>query len=976
MRTLRFFAIATMVVFLFLSTLPTGIQSITAKEENPLTIEKVVGFSTIPGTFRKPTGIVVAKDGTIYIADYGESQIDMFDSNLKPLRSFGSVGSKDGQFQEIKQIRIDENDNIYVLDSYLCRIQVFTKDGKYLKKWGEKGTKINQLYTPNDFILLNKNEILVADSSLFDDVINTIKVFTLDGKYLRNFFQSTKYTNQFNEYNGLTIDSKGFIYIDTFDFDYIEYRYMKFSQEGEYISEFIKRDYKNEESITSSLGCKVINGQFMYLTDDNAVKKFEIQSDPKQPLKFIELFLQQVEHDEDVTRVLNPSGMFFHQGKIFLVDYYHNRIAVYNEKKQRVGTYQSPIMEYGDCYRKEPLPTGLFSNPRGIAIGPDENIYVANSFHNEVDIYNYNWEEIGFFGFPGTKTGSMDEPFDLVFDQMGFCYVSDKRANSIEIYNQEHKYHSRIKISDGDPVGIAINASGILVICVSNYPADMILLYDISKMDSKKATKRKTITLDSYFYDITDVVIDEQDMMIVSMMEPKELVWVNTEGEIVKNLKMESSPRGIFRDGDGNLYVTFADNGVIQKITPDGKPIWQQDLGWYGLSYMAMDQKGTLFVSDILHNVFLVLSDKTATPPQPLKPEPVETNAKFSFTLKNEKILEEDTVVLRVMAEELDKASQLDFGIQYPPEILMFLSVEIGSVFEDTNFRIMDQTSESGVITLSIKSRKGEVITDSGVLLELSFTALAAGTGTFDFSKILLTNALGTEIHFKDKTPLPFTVIALDKTPPVLTLQPIPQLVYEPSLLIRGQTEPEATVTINQKPTEVKPDGTFESTVDLQKGKNKIKIMASDKAGNKTEQTLETTLQDKIIIKLYVGSKVIIINGNPGSLDSEPYIDKNSGRTMVPLRAIGEAIGAIISFDASTQRIDIKKDATIIQLWIGKPKAMVNGVSVSIDPDKPVSPVIVKGRTFLPLRFIAEQFEFKVEWDATTQRITLTYPKE
>ena len=125
---------------------------------------------------------------------------------------------------------------------------------------------------------------------------------------------------------------------------------------------------------------------------------------------------------------------------------------------------------------------------------------------------------------------------------------------------------------------------------------------------------------------------------------------------------------------------------------------------------------------------------------------------------------------------------------------------------------------------------------------------------------------------------------------------------------------------------------------------------------------------------LYIGSRVIIVNDTPGILDSALFIDKNSGRTMVPLRAIGEAIGAIITFDPSTQRIDIKKDATIIQLWIGKPKAMVNGVSVDIDPDKPVSPVIIKGRTFLPLRFIAEAFEFKVDWEASIQRITLTYP--
>jgi DNA-binding beta-propeller fold protein YncE len=486
MRIQQLFLVSFLVLSLFLTPTLFSIRNVKAQDENPLKIEKVIGLSTTPGTFRKPTGIAVAKDGTIFIADSGESQIEVFDANLKHIRSFGSIGSGDGQFQQIRQLRIDENDNIYILDSFLCQIQVFSKDGKFLKKWGEKGTENNQLFTPNDFILLNKNEILIADSSIGDDVENTIKVFNTDGKYLRNFFKSTKYTNLFNEYDGLTIDTKGFVYINIFDFDYIDYRYLKFSQDGEYIGEFIKSDYKNEEFITDSLGCKVVNGMTMYLTDNNAVKKYEIQNDPKQPLKFVEIFLKKVDHDEDITRVLNPAGMFFHQGKIYIIDYYHNRIAVYDEKKQRVGTYQSPILEYGDCYDKEPLPTGMFSNPRGIAIGPDENIYIANSYHNEVDIYNYNWEEIGFFGFPGTKTGSMDEPFDIVFDQMGFCYVSDTRGNSILIFDKGHKYHSRINISDGEPVGLAINASGHLVICVSNYPADQILFYDISKMDRKK----------------------------------------------------------------------------------------------------------------------------------------------------------------------------------------------------------------------------------------------------------------------------------------------------------------------------------------------------------------------------------------------------------------------------------------------------------------------------------------------------------
>jgi hypothetical protein len=95
---------------------------------------------------------------------------------------------------------------------------------------------------------------------------------------------------------------------------------------------------------------------------------------------------------------------------------------------------------------------------------------------------------------------------------------------------------------------------------------------------------------------------------------------------------------------------------------------------------------------------------------------------------------------------------------------------------------------------------------------------------------------------------------------------------------------------------------------------------------------------------------------------------------MVPLRAITEAIGAAINYDPNEQRIDILKGYITLQLWIGKPKAIVNGKEVDINTQKPVSPVIVKGRTFLPLRFIAETFEFKIDWDPKIQSITLTYP--
>ncbi len=102
--------------------------------------------------------------------------------------------------------------------------------------------------------------------------------------------------------------------------------------------------------------------------------------------------------------------------------------------------------------------------------------------------------------------------------------------------------------------------------------------------------------------------------------------------------------------------------------------------------------------------------------------------------------------------------------------------------------------------------------------------------------------------------------------------------------------------------------------------------------------------------------------------------DKNSGRTLVPIRAVVEAIEGKIEWNDKERKVTITKENIKIELWIGKTIALVNGKEVKIDPEKPVTPMIVSGRTFLPLRFVAENLGFKVDWEASTQTITLTYP--
>jgi hypothetical protein len=129
-------------------------------------------------------------------------------------------------------------------------------------------------------------------------------------------------------------------------------------------------------------------------------------------------------------------------------------------------------------------------------------------------------------------------------------------------------------------------------------------------------------------------------------------------------------------------------------------------------------------------------------------------------------------------------------------------------------------------------------------------------------------------------------------------------------------------------------------------------------------------------IILTVDSKTAYINTGKIELDAAPFIDKSSGRTLVPVRFISETFGASIEWDAASRKVTIRRDKTAhnptvaIELWIGKSVAKVNSKDVILD----VAPVIIPpGRTMVPLRFISEGFGSNVDWDAVNRKITITY---
>ena len=97
--------------------------------------------------------------------------------------------------------------------------------------------------------------------------------------------------------------------------------------------------------------------------------------------------------------------------------------------------------------------------------------------------------------------------------------------------------------------------------------------------------------------------------------------------------------------------------------------------------------------------------------------------------------------------------------------------------------------------------------------------------------------------------------------------------------------------------------------------------------------------------------------------DAAPY-EKN-GRLLAPVRAISEATGAKVDWNGKLNTVTIYRGSDKLLLTIGSKIALYNDVEIPMD----VAPAIKDGRTFLPIRFVAEWLGLQVNYEGSTVRM-------
>lgn len=140
------------------------------------------------------------------------------------------------------------------------------------------------------------------------------------------------------------------------------------------------------------------------------------------------------------------------------------------------------------------------------------------------------------------------------------------------------------------------------------------------------------------------------------------------------------------------------------------------------------------------------------------------------------------------------------------------------------------------------------------------------------------------------------------------------------------------------------------------------------------EQTSETNqqLSGSVAMVFTLEKNNYSVNGETKTMDVSPMVLE--GRTVLPVRFAADPIGAKTEWNNTERKVTVTLGSTKLELWIGNNTALVNGVSTPIDPENAaVKPVIINGRTMLPMRFVTENLGCTIEWIQATKQINVNF---
>ncbi|HEX2911178.1 MAG TPA: SMP-30/gluconolactonase/LRE family protein [Chloroflexia bacterium] len=431
------------------------------------------------GQLSSPGSLVLDKNGNLFVADNLNFRIQKFDSNGKFLAKWGSQGNGDGQFAGPIKLAVDSAGNLYATDTLNFRVEKFNSNGQFLTKWGSLGSGNGQFggliprpgpqpgsdipNGPAGLAVDAQGTVYVADS--FN---NRIEVFDSNGQFLRNLGSAGSGNGQLNSPQGLVIGAQGNLFVA----DFYNQRIQVLDPAGNYIAKwgqtFDAPGLFNPDFTGGPSSVAVDSAGNIYVGDvgNHRVQKFNNRG----------VFLAVIGDGAgngtgQFGTIAGAPGLPINvavdgQGNIYASDPANYRVQKFDSN----GHF---LLQWGS----EGTGNGQFGSfnwpggPGGIAVDPQNNVYVTDMGSNRVLKFDSNGKFLSVLGSSGLSDGQFATPWGIAIDAGGNLFVVDE----FRIQKFDSSGHFITKFGRGGQ-GIALDKAG--NVYVTNNKVSLVTKYD------------------------------------------------------------------------------------------------------------------------------------------------------------------------------------------------------------------------------------------------------------------------------------------------------------------------------------------------------------------------------------------------------------------------------------------------------------------------------------------------------------------
>jgi len=404
----------------------------------------------LPGDYWGPHGIAVDSDLTIYVVDWREPMIGnprmlKISQNGSLLGQLESCCDADYTFQMANALDIDSYGNIYLTDSQTDRILKYTNNFTYITQWGTQGSEEGQVWKPKGIDVDQNGRVYIADTNN-----HRVQIFNDNGVYFNKFGSFGTLPSQFSSPRGIDVDLNGNIYVADSENARIQKFDSSFNFKTQYGDNSLASGYF---SIPSGISSSQDGNIYVADTLNNRIQKFNkdgvfIQSwgsyggAPGQFFKPHSLVVDSINH------------------VIYVADTYNFRI----QKFSMDGTF---LLQWGNSQ--------LLGIIYGIALDTSGNIYIVDESHDRIQKYSPQGQLLNQWGETGSNPGQLGHPRGIGLDSVGNIYVTEDLNKRIQKFSSNGESLDTWNVAEG-PWGILIREDG--QIFITNISYHKIFEYD------------------------------------------------------------------------------------------------------------------------------------------------------------------------------------------------------------------------------------------------------------------------------------------------------------------------------------------------------------------------------------------------------------------------------------------------------------------------------------------------------------------